>query len=289
MLAKKRLTVAPSSPASPAIAEESAEESAEAEPVEIREAPRERAAETSGESSDLIRRYRAVIEGSAAAAEGRDEPRSKRRLVVALVLLGVAAALLGGYVSFLRHESEERSPADGASRPEPRASDVPATSAPAMTPPPSASGEAVEEKTPPGTSPNPIEDKAPPQVLPEPKPVPPRTATVVKRTAEESSLSISEMGVGRKIAHHRLEGAADRFSPGDLVFCATRVRGGKGGTRIRHVWLHEGKASSSVTLPLGGADWFTYSNKRVGARGAWTVEARDDGGRVLERVSFTCE
>jgi len=45
----------------------------------------------------------------------------------------------------------------------------------------------------------------------------------------------------------------------------------------------------SITLRLGGADYRTYSTKTLYRTGSWTVEARDEAGRVLATGSFTCE
>ena len=88
-----------------------------------------------------------------------------------------------------------------------------------------------------------------------------------------------------------LVGESDRFALGTKVWFWTRVTGGGAGDEIRHVWIHEGRGSSAVTLSIGSANWRTQSAKTMigGYEGRWAVEARDLDGNVLARSEFTCE
>jgi cytoskeleton protein RodZ len=107
-------------------------------------------------------------------------------------------------------------------------------------------------------------------------------------TTTSSHLSVPEFGVGTRVVDRRLQGRGDRFDEGRVVMFATRVLGGKPGEHVRHVWLHEGKPVQSVELELGGPHWRTHSRKTLRGVGRWAVEARDSGGRVLARATFTC-
>jgi cytoskeleton protein RodZ len=133
--------------------------------------------------------------------------------------------------------------------------------------------------------PPPAEESAPPEPsvakieASEPEPV-----------ARGTRLTITDYGVGRGVQNRRLVGESDRFAPGTKVWFWTRVQGGRGGDRIRHVWRHEGRTIASIPLKVGSANWRTQSNKTMyaGSEGAWTVEAVDPAGHVLARARFDC-
>jgi hypothetical protein len=103
-------------------------------------------------------------------------------------------------------------------------------------------------------------------------------------------LAVREHGVGTGIENRQLLGRSDRFDEGAEVWFLTRVEGGRSGDTVRHVWLHQGVEKFDVVLRIGGSSWRTYSSKRLhpGSAGDWTVEARDDAGRVLASRSFAC-
>jgi hypothetical protein len=102
--------------------------------------------------------------------------------------------------------------------------------------------------------------------------------------------AIPASGTGTGVSDHELVGASTRFAEGDRVWFWTRVEGGKTGSRIHHVWMHEGQEVLSVPLRIGGPRWRTQSNKTMhpGSAGSWVVEARDAEGRVLARQEFDC-
>ncbi len=103
-------------------------------------------------------------------------------------------------------------------------------------------------------------------------------------------LVIEEHGVGTGVVDRQLVGEGERFAEGTQVWFWTRVVGGGPGEAIRHVWLHEGREATSMTLALGGSPWRTQSGKTLnpGSIGSWAVEARDDSGRALARREFVC-
>lgn len=114
-----------------------------------------------------------------------------------------------------------------------------------------------------------------------------RSAPTVRKPA---ALHIPDHGVGTLVEDHELVGEGDRFTEGAAVWFWTRVRGGRAGQRIHHVWSREGVEKARVSLRLGGPHWRTHSRKRLwpGSAGEWAVEARDDSGRVLARREFVC-
>jgi cytoskeletal protein RodZ len=134
-----------------------------------------------------------------------------------------------------------------------------------------------------------VPEPVPPPVKPAPTaPTAPTARTSKPAAAPASPLTISEFGVGRKDEAARVEVPADPFREGDVVAFSTRVRGGRAGQSIRHVWLHRGRAVQSIRLRVGAADWRTHSTKTLWGAGPWSVEARDEAGNVLARAAFEC-
>jgi len=146
---------------------------------------------------------------------------------------------------------------------------------------------AVVAPAPAVSQPLPTAPPAPVPALPKPAP-PPRTKRVEPPPAP-STYTVSAFGVGLRDRAERVETPAAPFREGDVVAFSTRLRGGKPGQSIRHVWLHEGRAVQSIRLPIGAADWRTFSTKTLWGAGSWSVEARDESGRVLARSAFACE
>jgi len=147
------------------------------------------------------------------------------------------------------------------------------------------------------TGPEPPPRREPPS-LPPPAAAAPVPKTVPAPSAQEpakplvtatGTLSIPEFGVGRGVVDHRLVDPTDRFEEGEEVWFWTHVRGGSAGDAVRHVWLREGREQQTISLRVGGPSWRTQSAKTLpaGSAGEWSVEARDDAGRVLARAPFT--
>lgn len=140
-----------------------------------------------------------------------------------------------------------------------------------------------EPPPPPRSSDAPTEAPAatavPPVEVTSPRPEPP----------VKSPIRVSDSGIGTSVVDRRLVGSTTRFTLGSNAYFFTRVTGAESETSIRHVWLHEGRVIHSRELPVRGANWRTFSGKRLEARGNWTVEARDADGRVLAHAEFRCE
>ncbi len=117
---------------------------------------------------------------------------------------------------------------------------------------------------------------------------PPKGQTMIA-VEGEGRLSITDFGVGTRIAHHQLENQAEKFEEGTEVWFWTRVLGGEAGEPIRHIWFHENREVASVELILGGPHWRTQSRRILhpGSAGRWAAEARDSAGLVMARQEFT--
>jgi len=128
-----------------------------------------------------------------------------------------------------------------------------------------------------------------PSMLDSPKPQPPQPPQPSEQRSAHS-LRIVEFGVGKGVRDHRLVGPGERFQEGSTVWFWTSVRGGQPGDKIHHVWRHEGRSIGVVELTMGGSEWRTQSHRSLpaGAAGHWTVEARDEGGRVIATMDFAC-
>jgi len=133
----------------------------------------------------------------------------------------------------------------------------------------------------------PITQAAIPRIQPT---APVEPAPAIEPAAGSSHLSIPAHGVGRDVVDHELVGEAGRFAEGERIWFWTRIEGAEAGESVDHIWLHEGVESLRVSLKLGGARWRTHSYKHMvpGSSGRWTVEARDETGRVLARREFVC-
>ena len=133
-----------------------------------------------------------------------------------------------------------------------------------------------------------VEEAAPanPLIADEPNPEPPHA----KEPSGPTTMSVSESAIGTGVVHHVLVGRGNRFSEGERVLFWTRVLAAKPGDVIHHYWLHEGRAVMKADLRIGGPHWRTFSRYtlREGSSGTWTVEARDETGRVLAREEFLC-
>jgi hypothetical protein len=150
-----------------------------------------------------------------------------------------------------------------------------------------------EPQSAPTATPRPVETATPPPPAPapvrEPTPAPQPSRARPRQTAPAvtpSSLTVTEFGLGDRLETAGAAGEGATFPRGARVVFATRVVGGRAGERIRHVWLRDGRIEQSIRLRLGGTSWRTHSTKTLGRGGAWAVEARDAGGRVLQRMEF---
>jgi len=75
------------------------------------------------------------------------------------------------------------------------------------------------------------------------------------------------------------------------LFCFTRVVGAEQETTVTHVWYYQDNEMARVELPIGSADWRTYSSKRFLPQwsGNWRVVVLGEGGQELTTVPFVLE
>ncbi len=86
--------------------------------------------------------------------------------------------------------------------------------------------------------------------------------------------------------------AAENFSATEgRVYCLSRVQNMSPPATLTHVWYHEGKTMARVDLPIGSADWRTWSSKRIlpAWTGQWEVKVLDDSGMVLATSGFVVD
>jgi cytoskeletal protein RodZ len=121
-------------------------------------------------------------------------------------------------------------------------------------------------------------------------PAPPAEPPGQAEPSSASHLKVGEFGVGTDVVDHRLVGRGDQFREGTVVWFWTSVLGGRPRDKIRHVWLHGGRAVAVAELNVNAAHWRTQSRRPLpeGSTGDWTVEARDPEGHVIASVGFTC-
>ncbi|WP_303723030.1 DUF2914 domain-containing protein [Malonomonas rubra] len=75
------------------------------------------------------------------------------------------------------------------------------------------------------------------------------------------------------------------------LFCFTRIVGADQDTSVTHVWYYQDNELARVNLPIGSADWRTYSSKRFLPQwaGQWKVVVFSEDGRELKTISFALE
>lgn len=75
------------------------------------------------------------------------------------------------------------------------------------------------------------------------------------------------------------------------LFCFTRIVGAERDTKVTHVWYYRDDELARVELPVGSADWRTYSSKRFLPQwaGQWRVAVLAEDGRELATVPFVLE
>lgn len=96
-------------------------------------------------------------------------------------------------------------------------------------------------------------------------------------------------GTGLDGQTRNLEGEGVAFPAAtEKVFCLTRIRGLEAPGTVTHAWYHEGRTLARVDLPVGSADWRTWSSKRLlpSWTGHWEVKVLDASGKVLATAGF---
>lgn len=107
--------------------------------------------------------------------------------------------------------------------------------------------------------------------------------------ADASELHVADAVITTAIENQMPVDSVDEF-PADYgkLFCFSRIVGAEKETRITHVWYYQDDELARVELPIGSADWRTYSSKRFLPQwaGQWRVAILDENGNPLKSLSF---
>jgi hypothetical protein len=115
-------------------------------------------------------------------------------------------------------------------------------------------------------------------------------AILAQADAVTPGIRLARAVVCQDVANRKPVRAGDVFPAGTpKLYCFTRVDGAVGETEIIHNWYYKGALKASVTLPVRGTPWRTWSSKRLRPEwtGEWMVEVLTKDGTPLESVSFT--
>lgn len=109
----------------------------------------------------------------------------------------------------------------------------------------------------------------------------------------KGGISVIEAAACKSVEGRNPVGAAEKFSSNiGRLYVFTKVGlDASRETSIKHVWKHNGKEVSTVTLAVKGPQWRTYSSKQIDAthKGDWRVDVETDKNEVLKSVSFKIE
>ncbi|NOY14172.1 MAG: DUF2914 domain-containing protein [Deltaproteobacteria bacterium] len=111
-------------------------------------------------------------------------------------------------------------------------------------------------------------------------------------TAAASTLRVADAAITTAIKQQMPVDRLESFPAGyGKLFCFTRIVGAKKATHVTHVWYYRDDELARVDLPVGSADWRTYSSKRFLPQwaGPWRVVILDEDGRQLATVPFVLE
>jgi uncharacterized membrane protein len=110
--------------------------------------------------------------------------------------------------------------------------------------------------------------------------------------AAAAVLTVSEAAMTTAIKNQQPVDQVSTY-PADFgkLFCFTRIVGAASATSITHVWYFQDNVMATVTLPIGSANWRTYSSKRFLPQwaGQWQVKVLDADGNELAAIPFVLE
>jgi hypothetical protein len=117
-----------------------------------------------------------------------------------------------------------------------------------------------------------------------------QTETPAPEKAAASTARVTfEFGRGLDRETRTLQEPGTTFaSDVDEVWCLTRIEGLAAPTTVTHAWYQEGETRARVDLPVGSANWRTWSSKRIlpAWTGRWEVKVLDADGTVLGSAAF---
>ncbi|MFH1018047.1 MAG: DUF2914 domain-containing protein [Pseudomonadota bacterium] len=111
--------------------------------------------------------------------------------------------------------------------------------------------------------------------------------------ATKDGITVVKAGACTSIENRQPVGEAAVFPPnvGRLYLYSNLRSVSPEPTSILHVWNFNGKKMASVTLPIKGATWRTYSSKTIDPSwlGEWRVDLATPKGEVIKSVTFRVE
>ena len=114
----------------------------------------------------------------------------------------------------------------------------------------------------------------------------------VEAQEQTPGFTIERLAVASGIENREPIGIAETFSPDTpVVYCFLEAKNIAADTWVTFAWIHNGQEIHSITLALkAGPRWRTRSEKALyGLTGDWSVEIRDENGKVLKQTSFKVE
>jgi hypothetical protein len=115
-------------------------------------------------------------------------------------------------------------------------------------------------------------------------------------TAHETTggtISVLEAAACRSVQDRSPVGTAEKFgSDVGRIYLFSKVGlDASQKSSIKHVWRFNGKEMASITLPVQGPQWRTYSSHKIegSQKGEWQVDVLNEKDTVLKSVSFKIE
>jgi hypothetical protein len=102
------------------------------------------------------------------------------------------------------------------------------------------------------------------------------------------AVEVADAVVCRDVQDREPVDAGDSFAADvGKVWCWSKIKDGKG-TKIKHVYYHEGEEKAVVELSIGSPMWRTYSSKGILSSwtGQWRVDIVGEEGEVLKSLEF---
>jgi hypothetical protein len=111
-------------------------------------------------------------------------------------------------------------------------------------------------------------------------------------SASVDGLTVLEAVACKSVENRNPVGAAEKFptNVGRLYVFTKLTLNGTSESSVKHIWKHNGKDLATVTLPVRGPQWRTYSSKTIdpSQTGDWTVDILN-GSAVVKTVAFRIE
>jgi hypothetical protein len=119
-----------------------------------------------------------------------------------------------------------------------------------------------------------------------------KATTPTPATEAVDGLTVLEAVACTSVENRAPVGAAEKFpaNVGRLYLFIKLTVNGNSESSVKHIWKHNGKDLATVTLPVRGPQWRTYSSKTIdpSQTGDWTVDILN-GTSVVKTVAFKIE